>query len=283
MPASTRETHCRRAAVAAGAAATLGLGGARRLTAQEAAPAPPEPAAGATFVLVHGGWHGGWCWRDVAARLRAAGHHVWAPTLTGLGERAHLLTPDVDLTLHVRDVLAVLEYEDLRGVILVGHSYGGMVITGVADRAAGRLAHLVFLDAFVPDGGQALFDVLPPERREMYREQARDLGEGWLVPAPPAEALGVTDGPRARWLVDRLTPQPLLTLEQPLRLRGTDPAGALPRSFIHCTSGPVAPSFAPFASRARAAPGWRSRELATGHDAMVTAPDDVAGLLLELV
>jgi pimeloyl-ACP methyl ester carboxylesterase len=198
-----------------------------------------------------------------------------------LGERAHALTPDVDLALHVRDVLGVLEYEDLRGAVLVGHSYGGMVLAGVADRIAERLAHLVYLDAFVPADGQALFDVLLPSRRELYRQQAREQGEGWRVPAPPPEALGVTDEARARWLAARLTPQPLQTFEQPVRL--TDAAAAaLPRTYVHCTAGPVAPSFAPFAARARAEPGWRYRELATGHDAMLTAPEALAGLLLEL-
>jgi pimeloyl-ACP methyl ester carboxylesterase len=234
----------------------------------------------ATFVLVHGGWHGGWCWRQVAALLRAAGHEVYAPTLTGLGERAHLLGPRIDLALHVRDVLGLLAYEELQDVILVGHSYGGMVITGVADRAGDRLARLVYLDAFVPGDGEAALDLLPPARRALYRQQAREHGGGWLVPPPP-QALGIADEARARWLAGKLDPQPLRTLEQPLRLAGRG-APAPPRAYLHCTVGPVAPSFAPFAARAQAEPGWRRAELATGHDAMLTAPGELAEVLLGL-
>lgn len=246
-----------------------------------AAPGPRRGAYTATFVLVHGGWHGGWCWRRVAPLLRAAGQEVHTPTLTGLGERAHLLDPRIDLETHARDVVDVLTDEELSGVILVGHSYGGMVIAGVADRASDRLAHLVFLDAFVPDDGQSLFDLLRPDRREVYRQGAREQGGGWRVPPPPPQALGVTDGEQARWLADQLTPQPIRTFEQPVRF--TDPAAAaLPRTYIHCTAGPLVPSFAPFAARLRAAPGWRYHELATGHDAMLTAPDEVAEVLLGL-
>src|SRR5215211_1043953 len=120
----------------------------------------------ATFVLVAGAWHGGWCWRKVTPLLRAAGHEVFAPTLTGLGERSHLAHPDVGLTTHIQDIVNLLEYEDLNDVVLVGHSYSGMVITGVAEQVPGRLAHLVYLDAFVPENGQALVDLLPPEGRQ---------------------------------------------------------------------------------------------------------------------
>jgi pimeloyl-ACP methyl ester carboxylesterase len=127
----------------------------------------------ATYVLIHGGWHGGWCWARVAPILRAAGHDVYAPSLTGLGDRVHLLSPSVRLETHIEDVLGVLSYEDLRDVVLVGHSYGGMVITGVADRAADRVSHLVYLDAFVPRDGECLLDLLPEERADAgwnYRE-----------------------------------------------------------------------------------------------------------------
>jgi pimeloyl-ACP methyl ester carboxylesterase len=235
----------------------------------------------ATFVLVHGGWHGGWCWRHVAPLLRVAGHAVYAPTLTGLGERAHLLDPAVDLDTHVRDVVEFLEGENLREVILVGHSYGGMVIAGAADLTAARLAHLVFLDAFVPEAGQSLFDLLRPERRDLYRQGAREHGEGWRVPPPPPQALGITDEAEAQRLAAMLTPQPLRTFEQPVRLTDTA-AAVLSRSYVHCTTGPLAPSFAPFANRTRAAPGWSYHELATGHDAMLTTPGELARVLLGL-
>lgn len=152
-----------------------------------------------------------------------------------------------------------------------------MVIAGAADLAADRLAHLVFLDAFVPEDGQSLFDLLRPERRDLYRRGAQEDGEGWRVPPPPPQALGITDEARAAWLTAMLTPQPLRTFEQPVRLTDTS-AVVLPRSYVHCTTGPLAPSFAPFANRFGAAPGWSYHELAAGHDAMLTTPGELAGL-----
>lgn len=231
-----------------------------------------------TFVLVHGGWHGEWCWQHVAPLLRAGGHEVWTPTLTGLGDRANLLDPRVDPSTHVQDVVDLLRDERLREVVLLGHSYAGMVISGVADRSAARVAHLVFLDAFVPEDGQSLFDLLAPERRELYVRAAQAQGEGWRVPAPPPQALGITEETQAHWLAERLTPQPIRTFEQPVRL--TEPAAAtLPRTYVHCTIGPLAPSFALFAARLRTAPGWRYHELATVHDAMLTMPEELVGVL----
>lgn len=244
-------------------------------------PARKKRTDKATFVLVHGGWHGAWCWEQITPILRDAGHEVHAPTLSGLGERADLLDPRIDLDTHVRDVVDVLKSEELNEVILVGHGYGGMVIAGAANRAADRLAHLVFLDAFVPEDGQSLFDLLRPERRDLYRQGAREQGEGWRVPPPPPQALGVTDEEEARRLAAKLTPQPLGTFEQPVRL--TNPAASsLLRTYVHCTAGPLAPSFAPFAERFRTASGWNYHELATGHDAMLTAPGELAEVLLEL-
>jgi pimeloyl-ACP methyl ester carboxylesterase len=183
-------------------------------------------------------------------------------------------------------VVGVLEYEDLRGVVLVGHSYGGMVITAVADRAADRLAHLVYLDAFVPQDGQALAEIVAPTfaARSSYatlEEQARAEGEGWRVPAPPLARWGITTEADVRWMRPRIGAHPLKAFQQPVRL--TSPAAAaLPRTFIHCTDKPAGDMFAPLAARLRAEPRWRYRELATGHDAMVTAPQEVAALLLEL-
>ena len=233
----------------------------------------------ATFVLVHGAWHGGWCWQRVASRLCTAGHEVYAPTLTGLGERVHLLSPTVDLETHIRDVINVLDYEDLQRVVLVGHSYGGMVIAGVADRATDRLAHVVYLDTIVPRDGASGFTVLPAERVAALQEQVRLAGEGWLIPSPPVERFGVTAVEDVQWAAPKLVPQPLATFTQPLRL--TDRAAALPKTYILCTANPN--SFRPFAEPVRGAPGWRYRELHTGHDAMITAPRELADLLLEIV
>ena len=134
-----------------------------------------------TYVLVHGAWHGGWCWAKVARLLRDAGHEVYTPTLTGLGERAHLARPDIDLDTHIQDVVAVLEAEELRQVTLVGHSYGGMVISGAAARTSGRIGHLVYLDAFVPEAGKCLLDYVG-ERAAAMREAAATQGEGWTLP-----------------------------------------------------------------------------------------------------
>lgn len=234
-----------------------------------------------TFMLIHGGWHGGWCWKKVAPLLRAAGHEVFTPTLTGLGERVHLLSHEVTLDTHIQDVVGALEYEDLRGVVLVSHSYGGMVMTAVAERAANRLAHLVYLDAFVPQDGQALADLADPTFYANLEARARAEGEGWRVPPPPLERWGITREADVSWMRPRIGAHPLKTFTQPVRL--TDMAAAsLPRTFIYCTDKPAGDSLAPLAKRLRAETSWRYRELATGHDAMVTAPKEVAASLLEL-
>lgn len=239
-----------------------------------------------TFVLVHGGWHGGWCWKYVTPLLRAAGHEVYTPTLTGLGERVHLARPEVDLTTHVRDVVNVLEYEALRDAVLVGHSYGGMVITGVAAAVPDRLAHLVYLDAFIPADGQSLMGLMAPERVQVIGEMVRATGDGWRLAGPGPfsrealvrESYGVTDEADVRWIVDRLVDQPFGTFTEPVS--AANPAAAtLPRTFIHCTGWHA---FDREAKQARQS-GWRVHALPTGHDAMVTMPHELAALLLELV
>ena len=233
----------------------------------------------ASYVLVHGAWHGGWCWRRVTPLLRTAGHEVYTPTLTGLGERAHLLSPDVGLDTHAQDITGVLEFEDLRDVTLVGHSYGGMVITAVAELAAARLAHLVYLDAFVPRDGECLLDFLPLEARERTLARARAEGEGWyLPPQRDAHPYGITDPADVAWVGRKFTAQPLKTMQQPIRC-ANPAAAALPRTYVNCTATRY---FAHFAERARAAPGWGYRELDAVHDAMVTAPRALADLLIEI-
>src|SRR5215211_1720884 len=190
----------------------------------------------ATFLLVAGGNLGGWVWAKVRPRLHARGHEVYTPTLTGLGERAHLLSREIDLETHIEDVVAVLRYEDLRDVILVGHSYAGSVIAGVADRAPERLARLVYLDAVAPRDGESEFDLLPPRVSAWLAEQAKSRGEGWLIPPPSAGTLAREhDAADAAWLAERMTAHPLRPCVEPLRLRG--PAPALPRTFISCTRG----------------------------------------------
>lgn len=233
----------------------------------------------ATFVLVHGGGHGGWCYRDVARLLRAAGHEVHTPTLTGLGERSHLVGPHVDLDLHIRDVVAVLHFEDLRDVVLVGHSYGGMVVTGAADRAADRVGRLVYLDAANPVDGQSLVDVAGP-----IIEATRPLGETVdgvelvLLPAPGAGAFyGVADPDAVAWMDERLTAHPWKCFEQPLKLTHKDALQAIPDYHIVCTST-LATRDPELLAKARAA--GRLWDIDTGHDLMITEPRAVADALM---
>jgi pimeloyl-ACP methyl ester carboxylesterase len=214
----------------------------------------------ATIVIVPGVFFGGWLWKEVRRALQAAGHEVYTPTLTGLGERIHLANPDIDLDTHIQDVVSVLEYEDLHGVVLVGYSYGGMVVTAVADRAADRLARLIYLDALLPLDGECMFDHLPTWRLG-WEKRAREDGEGWRV--PPAN-------PRDwRW-----APMPLKPCQHPLRLAGTG-GGTVPGVYIHCTAKTGEDPLARSAGRAREW-GWPVFELATGHDPLSNEADRTA-------
>lgn len=236
----------------------------------------------ATFVLVHGAWHGGWCWQKLVPFLEAAGHAVYAPTLTGLAERASELSPDVGLDTHIQDIVGLLVNQDLHGVVLVGHSYGGMVITGVVDQAPERIAHLVYLDTFVPRDGEAMVDVSPIVIW-LLRKQAQ--GDGWRLAS--RGDYGVTTEPDRTWVLSKVTPQPLKTLEQPLHLKNPAIVSTKPRTHIDCTSSGFVFSLLRHLLAPRALPpreaGWRLRTLPTGHDAMITAPRELADLLLEVV
>ena len=230
----------------------------------------------AVFVVAHGAWSAGWAWRKMHPLMRASGHELWTPTMTGIGERGHLTARTVDLETHIADISAVLEFEDLGDVVLVGHSYGGIVATAVADRARDRVARLVYLDAFVPEDGQGLFDLLPQAAREAMRAAAREEGDGWLVPPNPIP--DDTAGADAEWIRHRRMPHPLAAFEAPLRLTG----GAIsqPRSYIYCTiAGPGDP-FRRFADRARASPGWTCHDLDASHSPHVTAPQPLRDLLI---
>jgi pimeloyl-ACP methyl ester carboxylesterase len=241
-----------------------------------------EPSAGraATYVLVHGGAHGGWCYQRVARLLRAAGHDVHTPTLTGLGERSHLLNPDIDLDVHITDVVNVLHYEDLRDVVLVGHSYGGTVVTGVADRAGDRVGHLVYLDAAIPENGQSTADLLGnPEFQSIGR--VVDGVELFLFPdARTVKVYGVNDPDDLAWMVERLTPHPWKCFAQPLRLTNETLLSAIPQYHIVCAS-----TLARGATRrmddARAE--GRLWAIDSGHDLTITAPQAVADALLEVL
>jgi pimeloyl-ACP methyl ester carboxylesterase len=216
----------------------------------------------------------------MAPLLRRAGHDVWTPTLTGLGEREHLANPDVGLHTHLQDVIGVLRWEDLREVILVGHSYGGMVITGVAARAAERLSRLVYLDAFVPLGGQSLADLLGPQTTERFRSIAERDGQGWRLPLPfPPESLGVSDPVLIESIQSRVVMQPLKAMLEPVPepVAGT---AALPRSYLYCARAPMG-LFESSAKYAREQ-GWDYRELDAGHGAPVADPGLVAGALMDV-
>ena len=235
----------------------------------------------ATYVLVHGGGHGGWCYQRVARLLRAAGHEVYTPTLTGLGERSHLLSAAIDLDLHITDVVQVLHSEDLHDVILVGHSYGGMVITGVADRAADRIGGVVYLDAATPVNGQSLVDVAGPVINAVRpMGEVVDGVELVLLPAPDAGLLyGVTDPDDLAWMADRLTGHPWQCFEQPLHLTNEAALWAIPQYHIICTSTLVTRD-PELMAKARAA--GRLWEIDTGHDLMITEPVAVTDALLEV-
>jgi pimeloyl-ACP methyl ester carboxylesterase len=235
----------------------------------------------ATYVLVHGGGHGGWCYQRVARMLRSAGHEVYAPSLTGLAERSHLLGPHVDLDLHIQDIVALLHYDDLKDVILVGHSYGGMVITGVADRAADRVGRVVYLDAATPVNGQSLVDVAGPiiEAVRPYG-QTVDGVELVLLPGPGAGALyGVTDPDDLAWMEERLTGHPWKCFEQPLKLTNEPAFNALPQYHIVCTST-LATRDEDLMREAREA--GRLWDIDTGHDLMITEPEAVTNALIEV-
>jgi pimeloyl-ACP methyl ester carboxylesterase len=224
-----------------------------------------------TYLICHGAWSAGWAWKKVRPLLRAAGHEVFTPSCTGLGERAHLAHPLVDLETHIRDILAVIECEDLSDLVLVGHSYGGMVATGVADRVPDRIRHLVYLDAFVPADGQSLSDLV------QGRPPATPL-DGWLIPPnPSAEDTSPED---VAWTAPRRRHHPARCFTQRIALSGAAPA--FPRSYIHCTRKVGPDVFEQFAHRFRDDPAWRFRTLDASHSPNITAPEALAALLLEL-
>lgn len=209
-------------------------------------------------------------WQRLAPLLRKSGHDVFTPSLTGIGERAHLVSPSIDVSTHIADVLGVLHYERLQRVVLVGHSYGGMVVSGVADRAPERIGTLVYLDAFVPKPNESLLDLLPERVREHFPR------EDWQVPPLPPAAQGVTAAGEIAWLEGRRDPQPMKCFTEKLRLedrfRGQ-------RVYVACT-GYSPTSFSRFAAEARNDPAWRYHELVTHHYPHVSMPAETAGVLL---
>ena len=242
----------------------------------------------ATFVLVHPAWFGGWCWNKLAPLLRAAGHAAYAPTLTGLGERAHLASPGIGLGTHVDDVVNVLTFEDLDDVILVGNSSAGVVITAVADRAPERIGQVVYLDAFVPTDGQSMRDLIPPDRRPAMELLVETEGDGWLLPRFGAaaweqfvpQAWQVTDAADLQWALPRLRPTPFGHFTEPVHLQRPD-AEQPHRVYVRCRYWPN-PSFDRYAATAQSSPAWGYYELATPHLPYITHPTELSAVLLDV-
>jgi pimeloyl-ACP methyl ester carboxylesterase len=232
----------------------------------------------ANFVLVHGAWHGGWCYGRVAELLRARGHHVFAPTLSGLGERSHQFSPAINLSTHVTDILNLIKWERLDNVVLLGHSYGGMVISGVADRAHDKIAALVYLDALIPHDGQSVFDLAPPEVMKVQLDGAAANG-GYAVPPTPALAFEVNEKDRA-WVDASCTPQPLACMIERIKFTGRGIAGVRKKLYILAANWGSGRGFRRFYNDVKDQPGWARFELACGHDAMIDMPEGLAAILL---
>ena len=229
-----------------------------------------------TFVLVHGSCHGGGCWKKVTPILSKNGYNAYTPTLTGLGDRIHLVTRDVGLYTHILDIIQVFKYEDLDEVILVGHSYGGLVIGGVAEKIPQKIRRLVYLDAYIPQDNRSAFD-LEPGLETIYKERTLSgQGKEWLVASYEPEEFGVTNRDDVKWMSTRLSPMPWHTHDQPIRI--TNPlAKGLPKSYICCT-GFGASQF----KAQKSSTDWDYRELMKGHDVMIIAPEELTYLLEEI-
>jgi len=268
MTEKTTVNAMRRAMVAGAAAAALA--GPRAAVAQ-------GPSRAKTFVLVHGASQGGWCWRRASDRLERLGHKVFTPTLTGLGERSHLMSRDVDLDMHITDVVNVIKWESLQGIVLVGHSYGGWVVSGVAEQMLPAISSIVFLDAFMPENGQKGLD-LNSERSKA--EIALALKKGDISrPAPPATTWNVNEKDRA-WVDAKQTAQPIGVSLKPIKLTGARDRVAK-KTYIRA-AGYENPNFDRFYAKTKADRSWRTYEVACGHDVMIDMPDRLTEILLEV-
>lgn len=232
----------------------------------------------ATFILIHGMWHGGWCWEKIARLLRTAGHIVYLPTLTGLAERADMLNDDIDLNTHVQEIVDLISSNDLFKVILVGHSSGGFMTHVVADRIPERVAHIVNLDGMVPENGKSLADLMG-ETWDFFKKKATESGNEWRCPPILEWTFGVS-GAELEWIQSKLTPHPLKTLATPVTLENPK-TKSIPSTFIRCSDG-MTDEEVTDEEKKFAALGMNFRTLPTGHDAMITMPRELAGILLEL-
>jgi pimeloyl-ACP methyl ester carboxylesterase len=231
-----------------------------------------------TYILVHGAWHGSWCWKRVRGTLQSAGHNVFTPTLTGLGERSHLNSAAVDLSTHIADIVNLIKWEELSDVVLCGHSYAGGVIAGVADQIPDRIRALVFLDAFVLGNGESFMDIVPAEVAQALRDQAKAIGEGWKINPIPAQLLGVRDPRDVAWIDARCIPQPIATFEERIKLTGNFEHI---RDIAYVFPTDRHPNLLVSHERAKAK-GWKIRTIDnSGHELMIDGPQEVAEFLLE--
>ena len=230
-----------------------------------------------TILVCHGAWSGGWSWKKMFPLMQAAGYRLVVPTYTGLGEREHLASPAIDLDTHIQDILGAIRFEDLNDIILLGHSYGGMVATGVADRARERVTQLIYLDAFVPRDGQSLFDL--NEGGRAHLEASAKNGDGWRV--APLAIPPDTAAEDVAWLMPRRVPMPIKCFQMKLKLQHGEPA--VPRSYIYAKRITPADTFGQFSKRAQSEPGWRHVEIDASHAPNISAPDALMGALRKIL
>ncbi len=229
------------------------------------------------IVMIHGAWHGGWCWQPVADRLRARGHRTYAPSLTGLGDRSHLLSEEVGLATHIADVVNLIRWEGLRDVVLVGHSYGGQVISCAAAQAADRIGALVYVDAFVTEPGRSIAQYGRSPSAGDIEKVAREQGNCWRAP-PPDASIWVSDPKLIDWINARTTDQPLKSTTEPAMMGDATGIPQVPSTYVLAEQHDN-PAFPRFFARYSGAPGWRTVSLDTTHDVMLTMPDELAELI----
>ena len=230
------------------------------------------------FVLCHGAWSGGWGYRRVAEIIRASGHEVFIPTYTGVGERSHLANPDINLETHIQDVLGIIKWERIEEFVLVGHSYGGMVITGVADREYKKIRRIVYLDAFLPENGQCLNDLTTPAQQEQMFNLAKEQGEGWRVPRPEGSIADTVSAEDREWIESLSSAQPLGTFTQKLKLEGNHLKIA-DKVYVLATEKKATP-FYQFADWTRQQKDWQTVELQIHHHLMQSLPKETAKIIM---
>ena len=266
--APTRRTIIAGVAATAGATGTL-LGG--------AVARAQMPTERKTFVLVHGSSAGGWCWRRLADLLEGHGHKVFTPTLTGLGERSHLMSGQITLETHITDVVNVVKWESLENFVLVGHSYGGWPVSGAAERLEGKISSIVFLDAFMPENGQKVLDTNSPRSRAEIEEASRRAEVS--RPAPPAALWKVNENDQA-WVNEKFTAQPIGVAFTPIKLTGA--RDRVPKKAYIRAKGYDNPNFESYYAKVKSDPSWRTFEVPCGHEVMIDMPERLAEILLEV-